>query len=102
MAPWKNWLLGLPSGLLSRARRTEVETVRRQLLALLDDCHGFQSDRLRWRLRAAGSAQDLWLLRSAIFQVVADQHCQSLAAARVNALVPAFRRVLPARQVTPV
>jgi hypothetical protein len=74
-----------------------VEAVRHQLLALLDDCEGFDCERLRWRLHTAGCGQDLWLLREAIFQMVASQHCAAQARDRLDGLVPAFRRVLPAR-----
>ena len=71
--------------------------MRQQLLSVLDDCEGVECDRLRWRLHTAECAQDLWLLRDAVFQVVASQHCQAQAAQRINALVPAFRQVLPDR-----
>ena len=64
---------------------------------MIEDCEGFECDRLRWRLHTAECAQDLWLLRDAVFQVVASQHCQAQAAQRINGLVPAFQRILPAR-----
>jgi hypothetical protein len=76
-----------------------VEAVRRQLLAVVDDCQGFEADRVRWRLHMAERAQELWLLRDAVFRVVSSQHCQSLAIERIDGLVPAFRQVLPARLV---
>jgi hypothetical protein len=73
-----------------------VESIRRQLLAVLDDCQGFEADRVRWRLHMAERAQELWLMRDSVFQVVASQHCQSLALQRIEGLIPAFRQVLPA------
>ena len=99
MAAWSSWLNSHPFEWQFRAPPAGVESVRRELLAALDDCEGFEADRLRWRLHTAERAQELWLLRDAVFQVVASQHCQSLAMQRIDALVPVFRQVLPARLV---
>ena len=101
MAAWTRWLSSNPFEWQFRAPPAGVETVREQLLAVLDDCRGFEVDRVRWRLHMAERAQELWLLRDAVFQVVASQHCQALAMERIQALVPAFRQVLPARLVGP-
>jgi hypothetical protein len=99
MAAWKKWLSSRPSDWHIPAHQSGVESVRRQVLSVLDDCDGLECDRLRWRLNTAESAQDLWLLRGAIFQVVANQHCQAQAVDRINQLAPAFEQVLPARFV---
>jgi hypothetical protein len=99
MSAWSNWLSSRPFEWQFRAPPAGVENVRRQLLALLDDCEGFEVDRLRWRLHMAERAQELWLLRDALFQVVSTQHCQSLAMQRIADVVPAFRQVLPAHLV---
>ena len=100
MAAWSAWLNSRPFEWQFSAPAAGVEAVRRQLLAVLDDCQGFEVDRVRWRLHMAERAQELWLLRDAVFQVVASQHCQSLAVERIDGLVPAFRQVLPARLVS--
>jgi len=97
MASWKNWLQGSSIEWQFQPVPAGVETVRRQLLSVLDDCDGFECDRLRWRVHTAECAQELWLLRDAVFQVVAGQHCQAAAAERINGLVPAFASVLPSR-----
>lgn len=96
MSAWSSWLASRPFEWQFRAPPAGVENLRRQLLALLDDCEGFEADRLRWRLHMAERAQELWFMRDAVFQVVASQHCQALAVERIQALVPAFRQVLPA------
>ena len=75
-----------------------VEAVRRRLLAALDDCHGPDCDRLRWRLHTAERAQELWLLRDQIFQTVTHQHCLELARERIDALLCAVGSVLPGGQ----
>jgi hypothetical protein len=99
MSTWTSWLDSSPFEWQLRAPPAGVEAVRQQLLAVLEDCQGFEVDRLRWRLHMAERAQELWLLRDAVFQVVSSQHCQAQATARIEGLVPAFRQVLPARLV---
>ncbi|TWO70562.1 hypothetical protein FN976_13430 [Caenimonas sedimenti] len=102
MAAWTQWLssqLDLPH---ISSPPAGVETVRQQVLSILDDCEGVECDRLRWRLHTAECAQDLWMLRGPIFQVVASQHCQSLATDRLNELAPAFQEILPRTMVARV
>jgi hypothetical protein len=96
MAAWKKWLSSFPSfEPEDSALQLGIEDVRAQVLKVLDDCTGSEAERLRWRLYSASSAHDLWMLRSAIFQLVSHQHCQSEAAMRINALVPMFVELLP-------
>lgn len=103
MAAWKKWLSSLPSFEPEDSTlQFGIEDVRAQVLKVLDDCKGSESERLRWRLHSASSAQDLWMLRGAIFQIVSNQHCQAEAAERINALVPMFRDLLPAGLVSRV
>ena len=100
MATWTKWLssqLDLPH--ISEPQ-AGVETVR-EMIAVAD-CEGVECDRLRWRLHTAECAQDLWMLRGPIFQVVASQHCQSLATDRINELAPAFQEILPRTMVARV
>ena len=102
MSAWSTWLPSHPFEWQFRAPAAGVETVRRQLLAVLEDCEGFEVDRVRWRLHMAERAEELWLLRDAVFQAVSTQHCQAQAVQRINGLVPFFREVLPARLLTQV
>ena len=102
MSSWTSWLPSRPFEWQFRAPADGVEAVRRQLLAVLEDCEGFDVDRLRWRLHTAERAEELWLLRDAAFQTVSMQHCQAQAVQRINDLVPFFREVLPARLLTQV
>ena len=96
MSAWTDWLPSHPFAWQFRTPPAGVDALRRQLLATLDDCEGFEVDRVRWRLHTAEQPQELWLLRGAVFQVLASQHCQSLATERLAQLLPAFRQVLPA------
>ncbi|HEX2544190.1 MAG TPA: hypothetical protein VHL79_04895 [Ramlibacter sp.] len=97
-----NRLHGSPLEWQFRPTAAGVEAVRRELLSALDDCEGFECDRLRWRVHTAECAQELWLLRDALFQVISRQHCQAQAAQRVNGLVPSFQQLLPERLLTRV
>ena len=76
--------------------------LRQLTLALLHDCSGTACERLRLRIRGARNAQELWMIRSEVFQLIASQHCQSQAARRINELLPAFEGWLPARLLVPV
>jgi hypothetical protein len=100
MATRNKWLHSLPVEWHLRPTSAAIEEVRRRLLSVLDDCMGFECDRVRWRVHTAECAQELWLLRDAVFQAVAAQHCQDQATARLKELVPAFRQVLPERLLT--
>ena len=96
MDSWKQWLPGCPFDWQLRPPEAGVEAVRRQLLAVLDDCQGMDCDRLRWRLHTAERPQELWLLRDQVFEVVVSQHCLAQARERIDGLLGAFRSVLPA------
>lgn len=102
MTAWKKWLQGSGFEWQFRPTPAGVESARQQLLTVLDDCEGFECDRLRWRVHTAECAQELWLLRDAVFQVVASQHCQAQARERINGLVPAFSSILPERLLSRV
>jgi hypothetical protein len=101
MAAWKKWLSS-QSGELAEPDGMELNDVRAAVLATLRDCDGAACERMRWRLQAAQTAQDMWLLRSEIFQMVSAQHCQAVAASRINALLPAFEQHLPTRMLTKI
>lgn len=66
-----------------------VEALRGQMLALLDDCDGFDCERLRWRLHTVECAADLWLLCEPIHQALVRQHCLAEANRRLDGLKPA-------------
>lgn len=102
MGSWLQWLDSRPTEWPLRPVEAGLEAVRRQLLAVLDDCHGFECDRLRWRVHMAERPQELWLLRDAAFQAVASQHGRALAAERLEGLVPAFRALLSSAFLTRV
>lgn len=101
MTDWRKWLNSRPDdNVVEENSPLSLDTLRTQMLASLRDCQGPLCERMRWRIDAAHSAHDLWLLRSEVFQLVAGQHCQAEAAARINGLLPAFEGWVPARMLT--
>ena len=97
-AAWKRWLHSLPSGL--GLVDQPMDSLRAHMQAVFSDCTGRHCERMRLRIENTATAQDLWLMRGEIFQLVAGQHCQSVAAARLNALVPHFEGWIPDRFLT--
>ena len=55
--------------------------------------------RLRSKIDQARTAQELWMLRNDAFQIISQQHDQSVAAERINALITHFDGWLEPRQL---
>lgn len=73
----------------------DVEEIRQRNLALLSDCQGPALPRVRRCVNAARSAQDLWMLRCELYQVVSCSHGEPEAMRRIHALVPSFEGWVP-------
>jgi hypothetical protein len=99
MTGWTQWLPSSHDPTPLHRPPRGVEAVRQEILSILDDCAGTECERLRWRLHTAECAQDLWMLRGPLFQVIASQHCQAQAAERVNGLQASFQEILPRARV---
>ena len=98
MSRWTSWLPSSTFGFgAGQADPHELDTLRRRMLLALADCQSAPCDRLRMRLLFVRTAQDLWLARVELFHLISQQHCESLASERLDALVPEFERWLPAR-----
>jgi hypothetical protein len=83
-------------------RRADLDELRQHVALVLADCEGAACERMRWRVRQASAARDLWQMRCDLFQLVASQHCQAMAARRINALLPRFEGWLPQAMLLPV
>lgn len=94
---WKKSLNSLMYESISEPEKLHLGEVRLLLHDALRQCEGPMCQRMRWRIDAARTAEDLWLLRGEIFQLVARQFCQEEAVRRVNTLLPAFSGWLPER-----
>jgi hypothetical protein len=102
MAAWKKWLLSQPAALDEYELSMTFADLREQVQAALAGCDGPMCERMRWRLEACRNANELWMLRGEIFQLVAKQFSQAEAARRINGLLPAFEGWVPARMLVPV
>lgn len=80
-------------------RPRPIEQIRSGLEAALHDCSGIRTQRMNYRIKAARTPADLWLLRSDLHQCIAQAHSQAVAAERINHLIPFFAGWVPARQL---
>jgi hypothetical protein len=76
-----------------------MHELREHIIGVLYDCEGPSCDRMRRQLAAARSAHELWHARADVFALIAQQHCETQAIARINALVPSFEGWLPPRML---
>lgn len=77
----------------------DLQAIRAALLEGVKDCEGLQAQRLHLKISSASSAQDLWMLRNDAYQVISQQHNQSIAANRINELMHAFEGWVEPRQL---
>lgn len=99
---WKKSLHSWLHESTGEAPKQQLESLRFLVQDALHRCEGPMCERMRWRIEEAYTAQQLWLLRGEIFQLVARQFCQDEAVQRINALLPAFSGWLPERMLTRV
>jgi hypothetical protein len=65
----------------------------------LRDCFDESSERLAQRVLVAKSSQHLWVLRSDLYQCIAQAHSQTEAVERINSLIDAFEGWIPPAQL---
>jgi hypothetical protein len=81
------------------AIKMPLTEVRQRLRAVVHDCTGMDAQRIQFKVQAAMSAHELWMLRSDLYECVARHHSQTEAARRINDLLPCFDGWLPSRQL---
>lgn len=77
----------------------DLAAMRQHLLHTIEDCASTQAQRLRLQIDAAGTAQELWLLRNDAFQLISQQHSQPVAAERIDSLLRVFEGWVDTRQL---
>lgn len=77
-----------------------INELRQSSLNLLADCTRPHDGRIRLQLNRAATAQQIWAMRSEIYQAVARQHCEAEAARRLDELLPIFEGWLPPGALT--
>jgi len=78
----------------------DLQTIRSALLKCVEDCEGLPVDRLRHQVDRARRVQELWLLRNEAYQLISQQHSQSIAAERINRVMSVFQGWIAPSQLT--
>jgi hypothetical protein len=81
------------------SRPTDLQVIRSALRQCVDDCQGIAIDRLALRITSAQTHQELWMLRSDAYRLIALSHCQSVAAQRIGSLLRHFDGWVAPREV---
>jgi hypothetical protein len=79
--------------------RCELSALRQLVVQTLHDCSNESSERVVQRVRIAKSSQELWVLRSDLYQCIAQAHSQTEAVERINSLIDAFEGWIPSAQL---
>ncbi|QHE75309.1 hypothetical protein [Hydrogenophaga sp. PBL-H3] len=82
-----------------KATLKDLASIRNHLLRAIEDCIDQQALRLRVKIESARTPQELWMLRNDAFQLISQQHDQSVAAERINALIQFFEGWLEPKQL---
>lgn len=92
--------------LRQRARKPvsskELATIRKALLLSVEDCTSTGAARLRAKVGQAKTPQDLWMLRNDAYQLISQQHNQSVAAQRINNMIRFFEGRLDPKQIAKI
>jgi hypothetical protein len=82
--------------------RTPMWLLRKQMAEVVVDCPEDVRTRMTRSIYRAGDAFDLWLLRSDLYQHVAQNQGQQEARRRINGLLAFFANWLPKKQLVPI
>ncbi len=82
-------------------RQLPIEQIRHSLHRTLDDCReDIRAQRMMFKINAAKTPVDLWMLRSDLLQCISQAHSQRVAVERINSLVDIFEGWVPPSQLT--
>ncbi len=79
-----------------------IAQIKQRMTTALHDVTGIDAERLQFKIRAARSVNDLWMLRSDAYLVISMLHNQSEAAHRINSLLPCFNQWISSKQLSPI
>ncbi len=79
-----------------------IEQIKQRMELVLHDVDGSAAAGMLYKIRAARSVNDLWMLRSDLYQVVAVAHNQTEAARRINSLLPSFDQWISTKQLSAI
>ncbi len=81
-------------------RQLPIEQIRRSLHSTLEDCKDIRAQRMMFKINAAKTPMELWMLRSDLHQCISQMHSQRVAVERINGLVDVFEGWVPPSQLT--
>lgn len=84
------------------SKKLSLSQIKLQMELTFQDVNGSDAERLRYKLRSAREAKELWLLRSDVHQLISQQVNQKEAAERINALLPCFEGWLPKQSLAKI
>jgi hypothetical protein len=76
--------------------------IKLQMQAALNDMPGIEAERIKYKIHMARSVNELWLIRSDMYQTISMLRGQTEAALRINQLLPCFKHWLPAQQLAAI
>jgi hypothetical protein len=79
-----------------------IAQIKQRMELVLHDVKGINAQRMLYKIRAARDVNELWMLRSDMYQVIAMAHNQSEAARRINSLLPCFSQWIGTKQLSAV
>jgi uncharacterized membrane protein YccC len=85
-----------------RASLKDLASIRSALLQSLEDCASLGAERLRTKVAHAKTPQELWMLRNDAYQLISQQHNQSVAADRINDMIRFFEGCLDPKQIVKI
>lgn len=77
----------------------DLQKIRSSLLLCLEDCESLSAERLRYKISVTKTPQDLWQLRNDAYQIISQQHSQTMAAERINEVMHRFEGWVDQRQL---
>ena len=97
---WENIVTSVRESI--EPERTPMWLLRRQMAEVVADCPEDIRTRMTRSIYRAGTAFDLWLLRSDLYHHVAQNQGQQEAQRRINALLAFFANWLPKKQLVAI
>lgn len=79
------------------AGEPDLEAIRQAMRLVVAPCSSAHRARAAGQIARAASVVELWLLRSSLYQYLAQDLGQSAAASRMEGLLPLFKDAVPGR-----
>jgi hypothetical protein len=88
---------------IARAQsKVSLQVIQQFMTNAVAEFPGIDTERVLYKIKGSNTAQDLWILRSDLYQVISKAHSQTEAARRINALLPCFSHWIPEQQLTKI